>query len=191
MDPTTADATGVSEQAPLTAAVTVAGELQDPDGATTFSLEYRVFAGRPELWVRSRFVTTMPTAVLDPTPGGEVTRMLRPLQLAVPTPTTCEVDPGLAWADASTGTRGLTWVWAASPTWRVEAACEDGQTWSAANDYRDVTGMPSGSIPTATAWVDGPLVVLLPHVGPAAGAEAVRTARLQPPTVELGVAEVP
>ncbi len=188
--PASTDAVVVNDHGPVTASVTSSGHLTDATGATDYAYTYRVFAGSPELWIRTAFRTTEPTLARDPL-GVEVTEVLRPLQLAHPVSGACTTDPNLHWADVSAGGWGLTWLWAAPPQYVTALGCTGSESWTAANDYRDVTGMDSGTIVVNTDWVDGPIVVLLPHSADAAAAQDRRAARLEGHRITVGTVELP
>ncbi|MEQ1502708.1 MAG: putative metal-binding motif-containing protein [Myxococcota bacterium] len=172
------------DSSPVTAAVEASGHLENASGGFDYRYTYRAFAGQDELWVTTRFHTTAQTQV-DGDPDR--TTVMRPFQSRWTIDATCTTDPGLRWVDGSNGATGLTWVWAAPPTYVTDLSCDAGETWTAANDYRPCCYGPTGAITTDTSWVDEPVLVLLPH-----GADPIddlRDARLAGTPVTVGAAE--
>jgi hypothetical protein len=148
-----------------------------------------VFAGRPEVWVTTHFLTTEPTSI---TGSPDRTVVMRPFdavwELAG---ATCTTDPGLTWADASTGAWGLTWAWVVPSLYVTHLDCTDAATWTAANDYKPCCYGMTGTITDATSWVDHSVLVLLPHEGDVSDIEETRLARTTLPSVVVGAARIP
>jgi hypothetical protein len=177
------------DASPVTAAVFTEGHLDNASGATDFTYTYRVFAGRPELWITPSFFTTEATSI---TGDPDRTAVMRPFQSVWDLAgATCSTDSGLLWADASTGDWGLTWAWAVPSAFVTHLECTDLETWSAANDYKPCCYGSTGTISTLTSWIDHPVMVLLPHEGGIENVEEIREARLSLPLLVQGAAETP
>jgi hypothetical protein len=177
------------DSGPVTAAVRSEGHLEDGSGGFDFTYTYRVFAGRPELWMTTHFLTTEPTSIVgDP----DRTVVMRPFESAWDLAGgTCTTDPLLLWADASTGDWGLTWAWVVPSAYVTHLECTDLSTWTAANDYKPCCDGLTGTITDSTSWVDHAVLVLLPHAGDAATIEDVRLSRTTLPMVVVGTAQIP
>ncbi|MCA9494099.1 MAG: hypothetical protein KC621_29430, partial [Myxococcales bacterium] len=176
----------VLDEGPVTAAVVASAQLENASGAVDVTNTWRVFAGRPELLVRTRYVARSGVAILG---SVDRTQAIRPFQAVGPAGGACVADAGLAWADVSTPADGFTWCWATPPAWLSDVGCAAEETWSAANDLEEgEPGQgPSGHVPAGIPIADGPLLVLLPHgAGGAVAVEATRESWSSPIGVEVG-----
>jgi hypothetical protein len=177
------------DSGPVTAAVRSEGHLDDAEGAFDFTYTYRVFAGRPELWITTHFLTTEPTEIVgDP----DRTVVMRPFESAWDlVGATCTTDPALLWADASTDDWGLTWAWVVPSVFVTHLECTDVSTWTSANDYKPCCYDTVGTILDNTSWVDHSVLVLLPHEGDITTIEDTRLARTTAPVIVVDTAQVP
>jgi hypothetical protein len=155
----------LADDSAVTAGVVAVAERSNGAGAVFSGYGYRRFAGRPELWVRQRLVSTEPTTIAG---ADDRTAAVRPWQAVLPAAGTLEqtVGPDALAGHVTRGTTGLAWAWLAPPTHLTHVDHDDDEHWLAANDVAPCCDGTSGGVSSGTPIVDGALLVVHPHLGP-------------------------
>ena len=153
----------VVDAGPVTAALRTTAWLDNGGGAVDSSYTYRRFAGRGEVWVRHRLVTTEPTTIAGPI---DRTSAVRPWQMALGgTHPLATVAEDLRWGYVVAEEGGVVWGWLAAPRYITHGTSDATDTWTAANELSPCCTGTSGGVPTDRAVVDGAVIVVEPHLG--------------------------
>jgi hypothetical protein len=158
---------------PLVQAIGARGSVSQTNGDYNYEYTFYQVGGRPQIYVRTMFLTQEATTGSHPT---DYTHGIRPWATRHDTLTggafTTDADAGLV--DVSDGDFGIAagWMNSHGATFQIDVVADDPEVSLVGNDWEDDGSGSPGIMPIDRHIVDHSMIVLLPHEGDFAGVEA-------------------